>query len=115
MAKLPYKEFPDIMADFERFEHTRQFAEALKNWLTALHRTPDDVHSFSLSAENSLDACIFYLEAQCGPAYDVTVNFKDGSIERAQFSLAGQRRITWGDLLEAVRWGTTTARYTGSN
>lgn len=104
MVKIPYKAFPDILADFERYETTKLFAEAIRDWLTALHRTVDDVHSFSLSAENSLGAYIFYLEAQCGPAYDVSLIFKDKSKEEARFSLTGRRLMTWGDMMKAVSW-----------
>lgn len=96
------KTFSDILARLERYEHTTPLAEALKDWLAGLQRTPNDVHSFSLSAQNSLDAYIFYLEAQCGPAYDAMVTFKDGSKEEARFSLTCQRKLTWGDMLKAV-------------
>lgn len=103
MTKLPYKVFTDVLADLERYGHTRQLADAFKDWLTALQRTPDDVYSFSLESENSLSAYIFYLDAQCGPAYDATLTFKDGSKEEARFSLVVRNLMTWGDILEAVR------------
>jgi hypothetical protein len=102
MTKLPYKEFAAVLADLERYEHTRHLAEAIKDWLTALHRVPEDVHSFALSAENALGA-LFYLEMQCGPVYDVSLTFKDKSEEKARFSLVVRGLMTWADMLKAVR------------
>ena|SRR5438445_8333625 len=85
-------------------KHTRQFAEAVKGWLTALHRTVDDVHGFSFETALVGDI-VFNLEAWCIPTYDVTVKFKDGSKEESRFSLVGGRRAAiWRDVLEAVRW-----------
>jgi len=103
VTKLPYKTFTDVLADLERYESTVPLADAFKEWLTGLQRTPDDVHGFSLSAENSLGAYFFYLEAQCGPIYDIAMTFKDGSKEKTRFSLTGRNLMTWGDMLKAVR------------
>lgn len=82
MTQLPIKTFTEIMADFERYEGTRQFAEKLKEWLGSLQRTADDVHIFSFSRSNSveldkIDLRFIKFEWQYS-TWDAFVTFKDG-------------------------------------
>jgi hypothetical protein len=107
MTKLPYKTFTDVLADLERYESTVPLADAFKEWLTGLQRTPDDVHGFSLGAKNSMDIHKFDLEVwrreMYYPTYDIAVTFKDKSIEKTRFTLRANRANLWMDLLRSVK------------
>jgi hypothetical protein len=106
MSKLPEKTFAEVLADFERQETTRQFADSLKEWLTDLQRTVDDVHGFSLSTENSVDISEFdidyLLRHMRTTTYEVTVIFNDKSTEKTQIALQGNRADILRDVMKAV-------------
>jgi hypothetical protein len=106
MTALPYKTFTELLADLERYDTTKQLAEKLKEWLTELHRTPDEVTRFSLCSKNGMDILEFdekqWLCEQHYPKYDVAVTFTDKTKKRTWFVIREDRADLWKDLSKAV-------------
>jgi hypothetical protein len=106
MTALPYKTFTELLADLERYDTTKQLAEKLKEWLTELHRTPDEVTRFSLCSKNGMDIREFdkrqWLREMHYPKYDVVVDFEDRSRERTWFVIREDRAELLRDLSKAV-------------
>lgn len=108
MTALPCKTFTELLVDLERYGTTKQLAKKLKDWLTELHRTPEEVSGFSLSTKNGMDIREFdegqWLREMHYPKYDIIVDFNDRSRERTWFILREDRADLWRDLSKAVNW-----------